>query len=526
MPFAQPYFPQRTKQKKRRAIRAVSLALPYPGFPLASFLHPLRSTASQWLVIPILLLVAFLLRWAVGLGAYSGLESLPMHGDFEAQRHWMEITTQLPMKDWYWHDLEWWGLDYPPLTAYHSWLIGAIGNLVRPSWFELHTSRGLDDPKLKFFMRATVVISEYITYVPAMVVFVRVYGKLFDMSVYEKAVSLAAILIQPSLMIIDHGHFQYNSVMFGLTYLAVDCFLTDHLLFGSLFFVLALTFKQMALYYAPVIFAYLLGLSVFPRLHFQRLFLLGVTVIATFTLILAPLVASGGFIQISQCLSRIFPFSRGLWEDKVANFWCASNVIVKYRQRFSGAILQQASMLATFVAIFPSCVIIFLYPRKRLLPIGMSACAWGFFLFSFQVHEKSVLLPLVPATSFLAGSLDSENIVWVTWMNNIALFSMWPLLNRDGLALQYAVLFILFGWLMGTFQNTSDHWAGKMIHIGSYVAVLAIHIAEKAIGQPERYPDIWVVGNVLISFACYVIAWGWTLLKLWQEARTDKDKND
>lgn len=50
----------------------------------------------------------------------------PMHGDFEAQRHWMEITNHLPMSLWYFHDLEYWGLDYPPLTAYHSWLMGKM----------------------------------------------------------------------------------------------------------------------------------------------------------------------------------------------------------------------------------------------------------------------------------------------------------------------------------------------------------------------------------------------------------------
>ena len=35
----------------------------------------------------------------------------PYGGDFEAQRHWMELTLHLPMKHWYSHDLHYWGLD-------------------------------------------------------------------------------------------------------------------------------------------------------------------------------------------------------------------------------------------------------------------------------------------------------------------------------------------------------------------------------------------------------------------------------
>ena len=53
----------------------------------------------------------------------AGFQSPPMHGDFEAQRHWMEITAHLPISSWYFYDLQYWGLDYPPLTAYHSWVL-------------------------------------------------------------------------------------------------------------------------------------------------------------------------------------------------------------------------------------------------------------------------------------------------------------------------------------------------------------------------------------------------------------------
>lgn len=81
-----------------------------------------------------------------------------------------------------------------------------------------------------------------------------------------------------------------------------------------------------------------------------------------------------------------------------------------------------SSLVATLLAILPPCLILFFNPLKRLLPLGLAACAWGFFLFSFQVHEKSVLLPLVPTTLVLAGSLDKNTVSWVSWMNNVAMF--------------------------------------------------------------------------------------------------------
>lgn len=56
----------------------------------------------------------------------TGQETPPMFGDYEAQRHWMELTRHLPTRLWYTYDLQYWGLDYPPLTAYVSWLCGVV----------------------------------------------------------------------------------------------------------------------------------------------------------------------------------------------------------------------------------------------------------------------------------------------------------------------------------------------------------------------------------------------------------------
>ncbi|KAA8530564.1 hypothetical protein F0562_005273 [Nyssa sinensis] len=50
-----------------------------------------------------------------------GFGNPPMFGDYEAQRHWMEITINLPAMESYHNstvnDLSYWGLDYPSLTA-------------------------------------------------------------------------------------------------------------------------------------------------------------------------------------------------------------------------------------------------------------------------------------------------------------------------------------------------------------------------------------------------------------------------
>ncbi len=34
-----------------------------------------------------------------------------MHGDFEAQRHWMEVAVHRPVGEWYTYAPEWWLMD-------------------------------------------------------------------------------------------------------------------------------------------------------------------------------------------------------------------------------------------------------------------------------------------------------------------------------------------------------------------------------------------------------------------------------
>ncbi|KAJ4314742.1 Glucosyltransferase-like protein [Fusarium piperis] len=540
-----------------------------PAFPLAAFLWPARTSSSHWEVLPVILMVVGLFRWAAGLWGYSGHRKPPMFGDYEAQRHWMEVTTQLPISQWYFHDLQWWGLDYPPLTAYHSWVLGKIGALIDPSWFALFASRGNEDPNLKIFMRATVIISEYLIYVPAAIVFVRRYSRLQGVANWNAWLALVAILMQPSTILIDHVHFQYNTVMLGFVLASMSSMIAERYKWAAVFFVGALGFKQMALYYAFSVFSYLLGRCVFPRINPTRLFGIALVTIISFAILLLPLILgtlhdvkqgtnpyaeSDGarpplplFPQITEFLDtkafyyplveqlvqmvhRVFPFARGLFEDKVANFWCAANVVIKLRQ-WPADLLQKVALGATLASVVPPSVILFLRPRKTTLPLAFAATAWGFFLFSYQVHEKSVLLPLMPMTLLLAGKqgLSKDTRAWVGFANLLGAWTMFPLLKRVDLRVPYAVLTLLWSYLLGLpptslsayFQEGQAawaQWATALLHCIFYAAMAGWHVVDALVVPPVDKPDLWVVANVGIGAAGFIICYLWCLLKLVQES--------
>lgn len=64
-------------------------------------------------------------------------------------------------------------------------------------------------------------------------------------------------------------------------------------------------------------------------------------------------------------------------------------------------------------------------PSIKLLPHALFASSMAFFLFSFQVHEKSILLPLMPLTLLLVGKqpgLAGQDFEWAVLLNNIGSF--------------------------------------------------------------------------------------------------------
>ena len=147
---------------------------------------------------------------------FKGAHNPPNYGDYEAQRHWMELTINLPASQWYsnttLNDRSHWPLDYPPLTAYHSSLMGYFSSIYEPESMELNASRGYETPTHKNYMRMTVILSDSIFYVGVIAWF-------FCRVKYNPAIKsllCGLVLLVPGFILIDHGHFQYNCVMHGI----------------------------------------------------------------------------------------------------------------------------------------------------------------------------------------------------------------------------------------------------------------------------------------------------------------------
>ncbi|CAD7079745.1 unnamed protein product [Hermetia illucens] len=389
-------------------------------------------------------LLALFLRSAISMHGHSGEGVPPMYGDYEAQRHWQEVTVNLPIREWYRNtsdnDLMYWGLDYPPLTAYHSLVVGLAARKVNSSYVELHESRGISTPEHKYFMRWSVLVADLLIYIPAVLFVMRAVSRLVWKRASASSENIAFIstllaLIYPGQILIDNGHFQYNNISLGFMLLAVAFIITDQNVIAAIMFCLALNYKQMELYHALPFFVYLLRECFSGKRQsftgkIASLIQLGFVVIITFAILWAPWICS--FDSFLAVVRRIFPLARGVFEDKVANFWCVFNVVVKLKEKFTNEVMALICLGTTLLAAFPSCVHLFFKPSKVNFLYSLINTSLAFFLFSFQVHEKSILLVALPVLL-----LTTVETLASQWFALISVFSMFPLLEKDRLVVAF-----------------------------------------------------------------------------------------
>ncbi|KAF4656255.1 Glucosyltransferase-like protein [Perkinsus olseni] len=463
-----------------------------------------------------------LLRVAVGPHQpHSGQGQPPMYGDYEAHRHWMELTLHTPIKEWYRttvnNDPSYWPIDYPPLTAYHSWLMGYLTDLIgMPHAVELTASRGYEDLDHKTFMRWTVLLPDVVLLGSGMVWY---FYHLPRLSVKSKALCLASALVTPGFILVDHCHFQYNSIALGLLMWAINFivqpqFNRNHLK-GAFLYSLAVMYKQTFLYFAPAMFGYLLGQVILQSSSkkdiAKRVTALGMVVVFTVALVMLPLVlADGDFTVVGRLMERMFPFKRGLYEDHVSNVWVLLSPVLKLR-RWSLAsepfarIMVKVCTACTLLSCLPSVLDCILRPprvdkRQRFLAC-LFQCSLSFFLFSWQVHEKAILLPLLPAMLLVA-----DRPLFSVSFGMLSTLSLWRLMEKDNLqvaTIQLALIsFIIYAYTLRSLK-ASGSTSQDSIFFVMVAAILflgsTLIAASWIIPPPARYPFLY---PLLINSVC------------------------
>lgn len=250
-------------------------------------------------------------------------------------------------------------------------------------------------------MRLTVILIEVIFLFPAayLISHLTYTSEKFTISNQYILLVVLVFLLKPDLVLIDHGHFQYNSLILGLILGAFYCLRTKSYYLCCLLFTIAIHSKQMAVYYALAFFGGLIGsvLRDYKGNNIKiigKLVKFGLIVIFTSLLIWLPFILTNSAHNV---ISAIFPIHRGLYQLKVQNFWCISDVVFKWEKIFSNNYLMIICFFLSTLLSLPSVIAMIFKPTKKILTIGFYTIAMTFFMFSYHVHEKSILLPLLMA---------------------------------------------------------------------------------------------------------------------------------
>jgi len=272
--------------------------------------------------------------------------------DFDVHRNWLAITKCLPLKLWYFDDVN--GttvhtLDYPPLFAFFEYSLSnnyITSSLLDSGWLDTRCFGLLpdddNDPSNNCikFQRITVILSDVILFAGA-------YAATKSISTLgEKGCGLAPyftfllIVTNPGLIMLDHVHFQYNGALLGLLLLSIACMVrgastrvieNNRLkqidqrweVLSAACFGLLLAAKHLYLILAPLYFCYLLRRHCFiiemkekdavVSFSLRRLLVLGMVTLLCFLGPFVPfMMQSNPTEQLQQIMARLFPFGRGV----------------------------------------------------------------------------------------------------------------------------------------------------------------------------------------------------------------------
>ncbi|XP_075159185.1 ALG6/ALG8 family glucosyltransferase xit [Haematobia irritans] len=435
--------------------------------------------------------------------------------DFEVHRNWLAITHSLPLKQWYYESTCEWTLDYPPFFAYFEWLLSQVAAFVDPKMLEVN-NLNYASVETKYFQRISVMVMDFVLMLGVW----RCLRSLQRMGVkINRSLAEVLLLLNVGLIFVDHIHFQYNGFLYGILLFSISYLLEERYVMCAFVFACLLNFKHIFLYMAPAFGIYLLRnycLDASKNLVFAlaKLLVAGLTPFA---------LSFGPFWQhVPQVLSRLFPFKRGLTHAYWApNFWALYNTadkvastVLRVRsssgpttssglvQEFEHVVLPSVRPVATFALtlafMLPILMKLCRYANKRDSKItflrAVVICSASSFMFSWHVHEKAILMCLIPLCFLFFVSATDAKYAFI--LSAVGYFSLFPLLfHIDLLVIRYALYLAYMGFMYIAFvrfyRQRFDMNSLERIYIGGLVLIPTYeHVIGPVTGLNVKLPFV------------------------------------
>ena len=377
--------------------------------------------------------------------------------DFEVHRNWLATTHSLPLRNWYYADHSEWTLDYPPFFAFFEYLLSHIAVLIDPKIVDL-SSLNYSSPACVYFQRSSVVVTDLLFAFAA-----YKWTTYSDLACHRRLGLFVVLVANCGLLMVDHVHFQYNGFLFGILLLSLYYIATDRTCLGALLFAALLNFKHIFVYVAPAFGVYLLRHYCFSKqrgsfsFNTVKFFQLAVTVCCVFLASFGPFV-----FHLPQIFTRLFPFKRGLTHSYWApNAWAmynfADKLLTAYYKKmewidldvedcFSKGVVQVCdhnvlpsvkpwhTFALTLISMLPCLWRLFFSPQDgstshvMKLVRGVQICSLCSFMFGWHVHEKAILMSIVPTTVLAFHGGHHDRVLFFV-LQCVGHYSLFPLLH-------------------------------------------------------------------------------------------------
>ncbi|KAI4459710.1 dolichyl glycosyltransferase [Holotrichia oblita] len=246
--------------------------------------------------------------------------------DFEVHRNWLAITHNLPIKKWYFENTSEWTLDYPPIFAWFEYFLSQVAQYFDKDMLVIE-NLNYSSWETIVFQRLSVIIADLV-YAYGVQQCCLILPKSWQTNVILPVLLLANV----GLLMVDHIHFQYNGIMFGILLLSITKMLKEQYIWSAFWFTILLNMKHIFIYLAPAYFIYMLRNYCFRNkkagtsfstgcIHFIKL---AGTVISLFLITFVPF-----YDHINQVFLECFHVERKITDIYYISFFCAYNNMCK-----------------------------------------------------------------------------------------------------------------------------------------------------------------------------------------------------